>query len=136
MLFERERPALRPVSQRPPAQREIVALRIAQRDGYVAVESNRYPVPFAWAGLAVQVSLRSEEIVLTQAQGELTLRYHRLMGKHQAAQWNGPARELPARGRQDHAEGPPQYDPAYMVLGDVEMRPLERYDRLTREMEL
>lgn len=128
VLFEAERSKLRPVDGRAPAPREKVHQQMAQRDGFVAVESNRYPVPFSWAGRLVAVSVRSDEIVLTQ--GELSVCYERLSGKHQVARWSGAPRELPVRQRLHQLDGPPQYDPVYLMLGDVEQRPLEQYAAL------
>jgi hypothetical protein len=39
------------VDARPPAPRERITTRVVPRDGLVAVEANRYPVPLSWVGL-------------------------------------------------------------------------------------
>ena len=51
------------VDGRPPAPQERLESRIVPRDGLVAVEANRYPVPLDWAGHRVRVHLLAEEIV-------------------------------------------------------------------------
>ncbi|NJN83546.1 MAG: IS21 family transposase, partial [Caldilineaceae bacterium] len=61
--FERsERAVLVPVEARPPAVRERVETRIVPRDGLVAVDTNRYPVPLEWAGRTVEVSVRQQAV--------------------------------------------------------------------------
>jgi hypothetical protein len=114
------------VDARAPAPRERVESRIVPRDGYVAVEANRYPVSLEWAGQKVEVRLLAEELWITRA-GAAPLRHVRLQGKHQVARWEGPPRRVP--GREVAPLGPPQLDPLfYPELGEVEVRPLERYE--------
>jgi transposase len=119
------------VDQRVPARREEVAVRRVPRDAYVAVEANRYPVPFTWAGRDVTVRLLAEQVVL-HLDGDEAVTHERLAGKHQVARWNGPPRPLPKslRGEMEH---PPRLDPAYVKgLGDVEIRELSRYQEVAR----
>ena len=98
------------------------------RDGLVAVEANRYPVPLSWAGHRVRVHLLAEEILFGR-EGEEMVRHGRLTGKHQVARWNGPPRSWPAA--KAPAEGPPRFDPAYLgTAGDVEVRPLGWYEEV------
>ena len=121
-----EAAALSAVDARPPAPQERLESRIVPRDGLVAVEANRYPVPLSWAGHTVRVHLLAEEIVLGR-DGEDPVRYGRLLGKHQVARWNGPPRSVPAG--KAVAEGPPRFDPTYLVrAGEVEVRPLAQYE--------
>jgi len=121
-----EAAALTAVDARPPAAQERIESRIVPRDGLVAVEANRYPVPLSWAGQTVRVHLLPEEILLGR-DGEETVRHGRLVGKHQVARWNGPPRSWPAsRAAQT---GPPRFDPLYLSrAGDVEARPLDCYE--------
>lgn len=121
-----EAAALTAVDARPPARQERIESRIVPRDGLVAVEANRYPVPLSWAGQTVRVHLLAEEILLGR-DGEETVRHGRLLGKHQVARWNGPPRSSPtAKGA---AQGPPRFDPTYLArAGDVEARPLDVYE--------
>jgi hypothetical protein len=117
------------VDARPPAPREQVKIQTVPSDGLVPVESNRYPVPLGWAGRAVRVHLRAEEIVLSR-DGEDLVRHARLSGKHQVARWNGPPRNAPPPGA-SKAEGPPQWDPAYSgTTGEVEVRSLGAYEAI------
>ncbi|HEX7180684.1 MAG TPA: IS21 family transposase [Thermoanaerobaculia bacterium] len=121
-----EAAALSRVDARPPAPQERMESRIVPRDGLVAVEANRYPVPLSWAGHTVRVHLLAEEILLRR-DGEETVRHGRLLGKHQVARWNGPPRSSPAaRAAQT---GPPRFDPLYLArAGDVAARPLDCYE--------
>jgi transposase len=115
------------VDARCPSPRERVEGRVVPRDGYVAVEANRYPVPLDWAGQRVEVRIVSGELWITRAGAE-PVRHLRLQGKHQVARWEGPPRKLPARGGIPPA-GPPTLDPDFLQeLGEVEARPLERYE--------
>jgi transposase len=123
-----EAAALIAVDARPPTPQERTESRIVPRDGLVAVEANRYPVPLSWAGHTVRVHLLAEEIVLGR-DGEEMVRHGRLVGKHQVARWNGPPRSLPAATVA--AAGPPRFDPIYLArAGEVEMRPLEWYEEV------
>ncbi len=125
-----EAAALIPVDARPPAPQERMESRIVPRDGLVAVEANRYPVPLSWAGHTVQVRLLAEEIVFGR-DGEDSVRHGRLLGKHQVARWNGPPRSVPAA--RTAAEGPPRFDRSYLArAGDVEARPLYEYEGIAR----
>ncbi len=122
--------ALSAVDARPPAPQERMESRIVPRDGLVAVEANRYPVPLSWAGHTIRVQLLAEEIVLRR-DGEDPVRHGRLPGKHQVARWNGPPRTVPA-GRAV-ATGPPRFDLSYLACeGNVEERPLDRYEGIAR----
>ena len=115
------------VDARPPAPREQVKIQTVPSDALVPVESNRYPVPLGWAGRAVRVHVRAEEIVLSR-DGEDLVRHARLSGKHQVARWNGPPRSALPPGV-SKAEGPPQWDPAYVgTTGEVEVRSLGAYE--------
>jgi transposase len=124
--FKRE--TLVAVDERPPARREQVLVRRVPRDAYVAVESNRYPVPFAWAHTDVTVRLLADQVIIHQ-DGAEPVEYSRLEGKHQVARWNGPPRVVPKRPRGIPVQ-PPRLDPGYLShLGDVEIRPLSRYQQ-------
>jgi hypothetical protein len=104
-----------------------VESRVVPRDGYLAVEANRYPVSLEWAGARVEVRILAEELWIIRA-GADPMRYARLQGKHQVARWEGAARRLPTRGVSCPA-GPPKLDPGFFhELGEVEVRPLERYE--------
>ena len=97
------------------------------RDGYVAVEANRYPVPLEWASQRVEVRVLAGELWITRAAAD-PVRHVRLQGKHQVARWEGPPRRLPARGVVPPA-GPPKLDPDFFQeVGEVDVRPLESYE--------
>lgn len=123
--FSRE--ILTPVDLRAPAPREKVESRRVPKDAYVAVETNRYPVPFEWAGQDVTVRILFEEIVVHGADGA-AVRHRRLTGRHQLARWEGPPRRLPARVPAARPE-PPRFDlDTVERLGQVEIRPLHVYE--------
>jgi transposase len=123
-----------PVDQRPPTPRERVETRQLSRDGYVAVDANLYPVPLEWveAVNVVEVRILAEEIWIHRP-GVDPVHHARLTGKHQVARWEGPARQVPRRPSEPGA-GPPRFDPAYVErIGEVEVRPLGRYEGLLEE---
>lgn len=123
--FARE--ALIAVDLRPPAPRERVERRRVPKDAFVAVETNRYPVPFEWVGKDVTVRILFEEIVLHPEDGP-AVRHRRLDGRHQVARWEGPPRSLPARKPATKTE-PPFFDiDSVERLGQVEIRPLHVYE--------
>ncbi len=129
-----EAAALIAVDARPPAARERFATRIVPRDGYVAVEANRYPVPLSWAGSQIEVHIRPEEVVLTHGK-EPPVRHTRLEGKHQVARWSGPPRQPPRPERCLDVGGPPLLDLSYLgAAADVLVRPLESYAALIEEV--
>ena len=127
-----EAAALIAVDTRRPTPRQRVETRIVPRDGYVAVAANRYPVPLSWVGAQVQVQLRAEEVVIARGEDE-PVRHERLLGKHQVARWHGPPRALPRRSRSP--EGPPRLHLMHLHgPGEVEQRPLSRYQALVEEV--
>lgn len=124
-----EQAALVPVVARPPAVRERVETRVVPRDGLVAVEANRYPVPLEWAGRTVEVSIQAEAVTLRLAGAE-PIEHRRLTGKHQVARWEGPPRRCP-KPEAPGPLGPPRFDLAYLgEIGDVALRPLGSYELL------
>lgn len=130
--FERaERAVLVPVTARPPAVRERVETRVVSRDGLVAVEANRYPVPLEWSGQTVEVSVQAETVSVRRAGAE-PVEHRRLAGTHQVARWEGPPRPCP-RPEAVGPAGPPRFDLAYLgEIGEVALRPLGSYDLLAQ----
>ncbi|MGH7701637.1 MAG: Mu transposase domain-containing protein, partial [Gemmatimonadales bacterium] len=120
---------LTPVDLRPPAPRERLVVRRVPTDCYVAVETNRYPVPFAWAGRDIEVQILATELVLRNT-GDDPVRHERIDGSHQVARWRGAPRRI-VKGAATSG-GPPRLDPIYpATLGEVEIRPLTRYQEVT-----
>jgi transposase len=123
-----EAEALRPVDRRPPPLRERVEHRVVPRDGYVALDTNRYPVPFEWIGQQVEVHCFADEL-LVRLNGEDPVQHARLLGKHQVGRWRGDPRRIPSLP--SPSEGPPRLDPAYLAAtGEVEARSLAYYEAL------
>ena len=124
--FEREELVV--VDLRPAPPRELVVTRRVPKDALVAVEANRYPVPFEWVGQDVTVRILYEEIVLHGPAGQL-VRHPKLTGRHQVARWLGEPRPLPYR--KPLVRTPPSSDPlALEQAGYVEIRPLSHYEAL------
>ncbi len=123
---------LRSLGSRTPPPRERQESRIVPRDGYVCVDTNRYPVSLSWVGRRIEVRILVDEIVLVTA-GEDSVRHYRLKGKHQVARWEGPARSLPKSVQA--GDEPPRFDPAYAgSSGAVEVRSLASYEALYQEV--
>lgn len=119
-----------PVDLRPPAPRERVVIRRVPADCFVAVETNRYPVPFEWAGSDVEVQILAGEIVIRQGLAH-PIRHERIEGDHQVARWRGTPRRL-VKGTPAPGGGPPRLDPVHpATLGEVEIRPLSCYEEVT-----
>ena len=71
----------------------------------------------------------AEEVWITLSGAE-AVRHPRLSGKHQVARWNGPPRQGPQRGALPVA-GPPRFDPScFGEIGEVDIRPLGRYEAM------
>jgi transposase len=122
------------VDLRSPSPQERVESRMVPRDGYVVVETNRYPVPLDWVGQRVEVRIQREAIWIHGEPVE-PVQHVRLVGKYQVARWNGAPRQVPPRRAARPAAGPPRFDPVFLgELGDVETRPLHRYERLLEEV--
>jgi transposase len=121
---------LTPVDLRPVPPREQVVVRRVPRDAYVAVETNRYPVPFEWVGRDVTVQVLSGEVVIRR-DGERPIDYARMEGRFQLARWVGSPRSIGKDSRRV-ASDPPRFDPFFAGgQGDVEVRPLSRYEEVT-----
>lgn len=126
-----ERKTLVGVAARPPAVRERVETRVVPRDGLVAVEANRYPVPLAWAGRTVEVSIQAEALCF-RLEGAEPVEHPRLAGKHQVARWTGPPRQCP-KPEAPEPVGAPRFDLAYLgQIGEVALRPLGSYELLAQ----
>lgn len=119
------------VDTRAPARREQVLARRVPRDAYVAVDTNRYPVPFTWANHDVTVRVVEQQVVIHLGDQQ-PVTHQLLEGKHQVARWNGAPRTLPP-GYRPIAAQPPRLDPAYISsLGQVEIRSLSSYQEVAR----
>lgn len=130
--FERAEKLI-PVDARKPAPHERVVFRIVPRDAYVAVEANRYPVPFEWIGQRITVRILSEEVVFS-ADGQEPLTHPRLSGKHALAPWRGERRRL-KRQVLSVVDAPPRFDPMLLErIGSVEPRPLSAYESVVSEV--
>jgi transposase len=133
--FDRdERAKMVPVSQRPPSRECRTVRRLVGFDGYVEVETNRYPVPYEWCRAEVEVQLSEAEVRIVYETASVV--YARHAGKHRVIGWNGETRSLkrtvrPARTPSE----PPQYDPTWLAaLGSVSPRGLEAYAAAVEEV--
>ena len=120
-----------PVDQRPPAPRERIVIRRVPSDCYVALETNRYPVPFEWIGRDVEVQVLAGEIVI-RSEATDPIRHERIAGSHQLARWHGEPRRL-GRASSVSLLGPPRLDPIYpAAVGEVVVRPLSFYEEVAQ----
>jgi transposase len=127
--FERAEKLI-PVDLRPPTPRERVVIRRVPADCFVAVETNRYPVPFEWAGRDVEVQILAGEIVIHNAPA-LPVRHERIEGCHQVGRWTSSPRRL-VKGTRLPGGEPPRFDPVYPAdLAEVQVRPLSCYEEVT-----
>jgi hypothetical protein len=121
------------VDTRPAPARERVTSRIVPADTYVAIETNRYPVPTDWVGGTVQVRILAREVVIERT-GYDPVRYVRLEGKHLVAPWTGDPRSW-TRSPRAALGVRPRLDPVYGEhLGHVEPRSLAEYAALAGEV--
>lgn len=131
--FERdERMKMIAVDQRPPSRECRTVRRRVAIDGYVEVETNRYPVPYEWCRAEVEVQLNETEVRIVHEEASVV--YAREAGKYRVAAWRGTPRRLQQSVRQAGGPGdPPQYDPAWLAsIGSVSARALDAYEEVTR----
>ena len=131
--FERdEKGAMIALACRPPSRECRSVRRRVASDGFVEVETNRYPVPYEWCRAEVEVQLNESEVRIVQDDASIT--YERETGKHRVVHWSGPSRSLPRAARQAAVPGdPPQYDPAWLAsVGNVSVRSLAAYEEVAQ----
>jgi transposase len=115
-----------PVDSRPPAPRERIVIRRVPSDCYIALETNRYPVPFEWVGRDVEVQVLAGEIVIRN-EAAAPVRHERIAGSHQLARWIGVPRRLP-KALTRLLPRSPHLDPIHpAAIGEVDVRPLSFY---------
>ncbi len=129
-----ERVRMIPTETRPPSRECGSVRRRVSSDGFVEVETNRYPVPYEWCRGEAEVELGQGEVRITCEGGSVV--YERVMDKHRVVGWSGPPRELPRGIRAGSAPvDPPQFDPAWLEsIGRVSARPLDAYAAVAEEV--
>lgn len=133
--FERdERVRMIAVDRRPPSRECRTVRRQVATDGYVTIETNRYPVPYEWCRSEVEVQLSETEVRVVH--GEQAIEYERMSGKHRVVHWTGAPRRLDrSPGRESVPGDPPQYDPAWLAsIGSVSARSLDAYAAVAEEV--
>jgi transposase len=133
--FERdERIRMIAIDRRPPSRECRTVRRQVSTDGYVAIETNRYPVSYEWCRAEVEVQLSETEVRIVH--GESSIVYEREGRKHRVVHWNGAPRPLERGVRPSTAPAdPPQYDPAWLAsIGSVNARPLDAYAAVAEEV--
>ena len=133
--FERdERVKMIAVEGRPPSRECGTLRRQVATDGYVAVETNRYPVPYEWCRAEVEVQLSETEVRIVH--GEASILYERETGKFRVVRWDGTRRQLQRNvSHKNVPTDPPQYDPAWLAsIGSVNVRPLDAYAAVAEEV--
>lgn len=133
--FERdERMKMIAVDRRPPSRECRTQRRQVGTDGYVAIETNRYPVPYAWCRAEVEVQLSETDVRIVH--DEQSIAYEREAGRHRVVHWDGAPRRLERSDRPSPIAGdPPQYDPAWLAsIGQVSTRTLDAYAAVAEEV--
>jgi transposase len=133
--FERdERTRMIAVDQRPPTRECRTLRRQVAADGFVTIETNRYPVPYEWCRAEVDVQLSETEVRIVH--DERAIEYERVSGKHRVVAWYGTPRPLQrSPGRESVPGDPPQYDPSWLAsIGSVNARSLEAYAAVAEEV--
>jgi len=132
--FDREeRVRMIPTDARPPARDCKTVRRRVAFDGFVEVETNRYPVPYEWCRAEVEVELTESNVRITHEGAPLV--YERESERHRVVRWNGAPRSLPQHARHDPPNEPPRFDPLWLAaVGQVSSRPLEAYAALAEEV--
>lgn len=133
--FERdERVKMIAVDRRPPSRECGTLRRQVASDGYVAIETNRYPVPYEWSGAEVEVQLSETQVRIVH--GEASIVYARESGKYRVVRWDGTPRPLQRNVRHENGPtDPPQYDPAWLAsIGSVNVRALDAYAAVAEEV--
>jgi transposase len=132
--FERdERVRLIAVDGRPPSRECDTVRRKVSRDGFVEVDTNRYPVDYAWCAAEVEVQRSVTEVRIVH-EGE-SIVHDRSAERHRVLAWDGPPRELRRGVRASLPDEPPRYDPAWLAtIGSVSVRGLDAYAAVAEEV--
>lgn len=133
--FERdERMKMIAVDRRPPSRECRTQRRQVGTDGYVAIETNRYPVPYGWCRAEVEVQLSETDVRIVHEKESIA--YAREAGRHRVVRWDGAPRRLERSDRPSPIPGdPPQYDPAWLAsIGQVSTRTLDAYAAVAEEV--
>lgn len=132
--FDRdERARMVPTDARPPARDCKMVRRRVSFDGFVEVETNRYPVPYEWCRAEVDVELTESNVRIVHEAAMLV--YERESERHRVVRWNGALRSLTQHARHDPPNEPPRFDPVWLAsVGQVSTRSLEAYAALAEEV--
>jgi len=128
--FARERDAVVALGGRPSFRLDAPCSRVVASDYLVALDTNRYSVPFRLIGQTVEVLQRDEQIRISH-RGELVATHPVLSGKYEL--WIDPAHGPGAaarNARQRHSTPWPVVLDGHTALPDVEIRDLAVYDAL------
>jgi transposase len=132
--FEREeRMKMIAVDARPPSRESRTISRRVSHDAFVEVETNRYPVPFAWCRAEVSVELTPTEVRIVHEAESIV--YERELEHQRVIRWRGEPRLLPRQAASDTPAEAPRFDPAWLArVGQVAARPLDAYAALVTEV--
>jgi transposase len=132
--FEREeRMKMIAVDARPPSRESRTISRRVSHDAFVEVETNRYPVPFAWCRAEVSVELTPTEVRIVHEAESIV--YERELEHQRVIRWSGEPRLLPRQAASDAPAEAPRFDPAWLArVGQVAARPLDAYAALVTEV--
>jgi len=121
------------VDARPPSRESRTISRRVSHDAFVEVETNRYPVAFAWCRAEVSVELTPNEVRIVHEAESIV--YERELEHQRVIRWRGEPRLLPRQAAGDTPAEPPRFDPAWLArVGQVAARPLDAYAALITEV--
>jgi len=133
--FDRdERMKMIAIDRRPPSRECRSLQRQVAVDGYVSVETNRYPVPYEWCRAHVDIQL--DETTVRLVHGEDSIEYERVPARHRVIRWQGTPRRVQRSGRPESGpHDPPQHDPSWLAsIGSVSGRSLAAYAAVAEEV--
>ncbi|MGZ5445401.1 MAG: IS21 family transposase [Thermoanaerobaculia bacterium] len=108
--FERdERIKMIAVDRRPTSRECRTVRRQVATDGYVTIETDRYPVPYEWCRAEVDVQLSETEVRIVH--GEQAIEYERSRGQHRVVAWAGAPRPLQRGAGRESVPGDPAIRP-------------------------
>ena len=128
-----ERVTMIAVDARLPSRESRTISRRVSHDAFVEVETNRYPVPFAWCRAEVSVELTPTEVRIVHEAESIV--YERESERQRVIRWSGEPRALPRQAASDAPAEAPRFDPAWLArVGQVAARPLDAYAALVTEV--
>lgn len=127
--FSRE--GLTPVGKRPPYRYEQVRIRKVPCDALVSIAASRYSVPVRYVGETVTVHESATHYEIFH--DSTLIARHEKAARHSVVMEPEHYRGLIRAGKLPCPATPPQWDPAYLRLGEVAVRDLSLYEAIVEQ---